>query len=143
MLDLPPNVRLREVYTDFMAYVLKHTRDHLKADIGSDPWTSDAEIVLAHPNRWGKLEQDFLMTVAVASGLVADNESARSRVYFVEEAEASARYCVCATNCPFAAELKVCKLISLIQFRAVTLLITDQPFRKDLNSRFAMPAAPR
>lgn len=107
-----------------MTYVLKHTRQHLIADIGSDPWTSDAEVVLAHPNKWGKLEQDFLMKVAVASGLVADNASARSRVYFVEEAEASARFCVSASNTAFASQLQVSEFHSLFTYSSHTLLLS-------------------
>jgi hypothetical protein len=107
-LALPPDVRLERVYTDFVRYVLDHTRKHLISDTGSDPWTPDVEIVLAHPNGWGKHEQDFLLGVAVSAGLIS--ESARSKqVYFVEEAEASARYCISTTNSAFAAQLKVCE----------------------------------
>lgn len=107
VLALPSDVSLENIYTDFLTYVLKHTKQHLKADTGSDPWTPDAEIIIAHPNKWGKTQQDFLMQVAVASGFVEDSDYGRSRIYFVEEAEASARYCVSTSSTPFASLLNV------------------------------------
>lgn len=105
--DLPPNVRLEDVYSDFFSYIIRHTREHLKADTGNDPWSSDVEIILAHPNKWGKHEQDFLLTAMISADVISDNDAAKSRVYFVEEAEASARYCVSTSSTPFASQLKV------------------------------------
>lgn len=107
-IDLPPGVRLADVYVDFLTYVLRHIREHLKSDVGTDYWTSDTEIVIPHPNKWGNLQQDFLMQVVVASGFVEDSTYGRSRVYFVEESEASARYCISSSGTPFASQLKVC-----------------------------------
>ena len=104
---LPSNVPLSKVYADFLAYIMNHTVSHLRADTGSDPWSPDVEIILAHPNGWGRHEQDFLVTAAISAGLIKDNEAAKGRIYFVEEAEASARYCVSTSSTAFASQLRV------------------------------------
>ena len=91
-----------------MSYVLDHTRTQLRDNVGKDPWTDDAEIILAHPNGWGKLEQDFLLEAAVDAGLIPNTKLARStQIHFVEEAEASARYCISTATSPVASQFKV------------------------------------
>ena len=69
--------------------------------IGHDLWEklgSDAEIVLAHPNTWGAARQQmFLRDAAVKAGLVSQ-ERANQHLQFVEEAEASARFCLTTTD---------------------------------------------
>ena len=65
-----------------------------------------------YPNFWGQPQQEFLLDIAVSTHLIPDTEAARSkRVYFVEEAEASARYCISTTTNPFATRLKVRNLL--------------------------------
>ncbi|KAF8755228.1 ATP binding [Rhizoctonia solani] len=56
--DLPPGVPIRQVYTDFLEYLLKHTREYFEDRIldGKLIWerySPDMEVVLAHPNGWG------------------------------------------------------------------------------------------
>lgn len=80
--ELPLGVRLEDVYVDFMQYIVQHTRSHLKSTIGEH-------------------EQDFLLNAAVTAGLVDDTAEGKSHVYFVEEAEASARYCVSTSTTSF------------------------------------------
>lgn len=109
-LDLPPNVRLEDVYSDFFSYIIRHTREHVRVDTGNDPWSSasDVEIIIAHPNKWGKHEQNFLLNAMISADIINDVDTAKSRVYFVEEAEASARYCISGSSTPFVSQLKVC-----------------------------------
>lgn len=76
--------------------------------MGRDVWTSDVEVILAHPNLWGEREQEFLREIAVSAGLIPNTEIAKNKqLFFVEEAEASARYCISAATNPFASQLKV------------------------------------
>jgi hypothetical protein len=77
-----------------MRYVLDHTIVFLKDTVGADLWAScgaDAEVILAHPNKWGAHEQNFLLQAAIEAELIS-KERAKTGLFFVEEAEASARY---------------------------------------------------
>ena len=93
--DLPPNVTITQVYSDYMRYIINHTRQHLHDYLGRDVWTENSdqvEIILAHPNHWGSREQDVLEQAAVNAGAISKKGSAK-RLHFVEEAEASASFC--------------------------------------------------
>ncbi|KAJ1299868.1 hypothetical protein OPQ81_002662 [Rhizoctonia solani] len=95
---LPTGVSLLSIYTDFMAYLLKHTREYFESRIidGQRIWADyheDMTVVLAHPNGWGLKEQTFLRQAAIAANYVASSK-ATSHIRFVSEAEASVHFCM-------------------------------------------------
>ncbi|KDN46071.1 hypothetical protein RSAG8_04578, partial [Rhizoctonia solani AG-8 WAC10335] len=99
---LPPGVSLRQIYSDFLGYLLKHTRSYFEDRIidGKQIWEQYSpamEVVIAHPNGWGLREQTFLQSVAVVAGL-STSEQASSKVRFVSEAEASVHFGISHTN---------------------------------------------
>ncbi|KAF8606719.1 hypothetical protein BDV93DRAFT_468293 [Ceratobasidium sp. AG-I] len=99
---LPPGVSLQQVYSDFLRYLLQHTKSAFEDHIldGKKTWRTHGptmEVIIAHPNGWGVREQCFLRTAAVQAGL-ADVATARTRVRFVTEAEASVHFCIYHTN---------------------------------------------
>ncbi|CAE6449773.1 unnamed protein product [Rhizoctonia solani] len=99
---LPPGVTLRQIYSDFLGYLLKHTRSFFEDRIldGKQIWSRYSptmEVVIAHPNGWGIREQAFLRSAAVAAGL-ATTDQAPTKVRFVTEAEASVHFCIHHTN---------------------------------------------
>ncbi|CAE6485509.1 unnamed protein product [Rhizoctonia solani] len=100
--DLPPGVTLRQVYTDFLGYLLKHTKEYFEDRIidGKLIWeryNSNMEVVIAHPNGWGIREQSFLRQVATDAGL-STSENAQKTIRFLSEAEASVHFCIHYTN---------------------------------------------
>ncbi|CAE6435925.1 unnamed protein product [Rhizoctonia solani] len=100
--DLPPGVSIRQVYTDFLGYLLKHTKEYFEDRIldGKLIWgryNSHMEVVIAHPNGWGIREQAFLRKVAVDAGF-ATSEKAQKNIRFLSEAEASVHFCIHHTN---------------------------------------------
>ncbi|KAG8749702.1 hypothetical protein FRC11_011083 [Ceratobasidium sp. 423] len=99
---LPLDISLAQVYSDFLGYLLKHTKAYVEKRIllGKQIWEkceSTMEVVLAHPNGWGADEQDFLRQAAIDSGFVHPDK-ASSQVRFVTEAEASIHYCLHHSN---------------------------------------------
>ncbi|KAG8717654.1 hypothetical protein FRC11_003719, partial [Ceratobasidium sp. 423] len=99
---LPPGVSLRQIYSDFLGYLLKHTRAFFEERIidGRQIWgrySPTMEVVIAHPNGWGIREQAFLRAAAVAAGF-STTDQASSKVRFVTEAEASVHFCIHHTN---------------------------------------------
>ncbi|KAJ1303451.1 hypothetical protein OPQ81_011640 [Rhizoctonia solani] len=100
--DLPPGVTLRQIYSDFLGYLLKHTRAFFEDRIldGKQIWerySPTMEVVIAHPNGWGIREQAFLRSAAVSAGF-ATADLAPAKVRFVTEAEASVHFCIHHTN---------------------------------------------
>ncbi|KAF8695037.1 ATP binding, partial [Rhizoctonia solani] len=100
--DLPPGVSLRQIYSDFLRYLLKHTKAYFEDRIinGKNIWERHSptmEVVIAHPNGWGVREQAFLRIAAVDAGFSSSNQAA-SKVRFVTEAEASVHFCIHHTN---------------------------------------------
>lgn len=100
--SLPPGVSLRQIYSDFLGYLLKHTQAYFEDRIldGARIWRqykSEIEVVIAHPNGWAIREQAFLRTAAVDAGFVEAGK-ASSKVRFVSEAEASVHFCIYHTN---------------------------------------------
>ncbi|KAG8737716.1 hypothetical protein FRC10_007915, partial [Ceratobasidium sp. 414] len=98
--SLPDGVSLRQIYTDFLSYLFKHTQSFFEDRIvdGSLIWKnyqSKMEVVIAHPNGWGIREQTFLRAVAMDAGFTSTSSSHRIR--FVTEAEASpgTKFAVC------------------------------------------------
>lgn len=99
---LPPGVSLRQIYTDFLGYLLKHTQTYFEDRIldGRLIWQRykpTMEVVIAHPNGWAIREQTFLRGAAVDAGFVEDSK-AQSKIRFVTEAEASVHFCIYHTN---------------------------------------------
>ncbi|KAG9103545.1 hypothetical protein FRC06_010030 [Ceratobasidium sp. 370] len=98
---LPDGVSLRQIYTDFLTYLFKHTQSFFEDRIvdGSLIWKNyqpKMEVVIAHPNGWGIREQTFLRAVATDAGFASASSSHRIR--FVTEAEASVHFCIYHTN---------------------------------------------
>ncbi|KAH7336844.1 hypothetical protein B0J17DRAFT_665060 [Rhizoctonia solani] len=98
---LPTNVSLKQIYSDFLGYVLRHTQERFEEVIsdGRTIWESysdSMDIVIAHPNGWGIREQTF-MRQAVLAGL-ATSEKLDSQIHFVTEAEASVHFCMHYTS---------------------------------------------
>ncbi|KAF8695747.1 ATP binding, partial [Rhizoctonia solani] len=95
---LPAGVSLLTIYTDFMVYLMQHTKSYFESRIidGQKVWEehhNDMTIVLAHPNGWGVKEQNFLRQAAIAANYVPSSK-AISQVRFVSEAEASVHFCM-------------------------------------------------
>ncbi|KAB5590692.1 Heat shock protein HSP70 [Ceratobasidium theobromae] len=100
--ELPPGVRLRQIYSDFLGYLLKHTQTFFEDRIldGKQTWERykpTMEVIIAHPNGWGIREQSFLRDAAVDAGF-AKSDDASNKIRFVTEAEASVHYCIYHTN---------------------------------------------
>ncbi|KAH7325425.1 hypothetical protein B0J17DRAFT_681320 [Rhizoctonia solani] len=99
---LPPGVSIAQIYTDFLDYLLKHTKEFFEDRIldGKAIWerySPEMEIVIAHPNGWGIREQTFLRKVAVDAGL-STTDKAHRNIRFLTEAEASVHFCIHHTN---------------------------------------------
>ncbi|CAE6436769.1 unnamed protein product [Rhizoctonia solani] len=99
---LPPGVTLHQIYSDFLGYLLRHTRAFFEDRIldGKQIWerySPTMEVVIAHPNGWGIREQTFLRTAAATVGFSTSGQ-ASSRIRFVTEAEASVHFCIHHTN---------------------------------------------
>ena len=100
-IGLPPGISITQVYSDYMAYLIDHTKNHIEDYFGSGSGIAQllserGEIILAHPNHWGSTEQDILKEAAVQAGIITESGLSR-RLHFVEEAEASASFCLSAT----------------------------------------------
>ncbi|CAE6502943.1 unnamed protein product [Rhizoctonia solani] len=99
---LPAGVSLLAIYTDFMVYLLGHTRSFFEGRIidGRKVWADHHEemvVIIAHPNGWGLREQNFLRQAAIAAQYVSESK-ARSHIQFVSEAEASVHFCMIHGN---------------------------------------------
>jgi hypothetical protein len=99
---LPVGVSLRQVYSDFLGYLLRQTQAYFEDRIldGKQTWDRykpAMEVVLAHPNGWGIREQSFLRSAAVEAGL-ASAATGLTNIRFVTEAEASVHFCIYHTN---------------------------------------------
>ena len=94
------------------------------------------EVVLSHPNRWSKREQDFLKKAAVQAGLVTKNKVAQ-RLHFVEEAEAAMCYTV-KTNAILEAGMQVCRRLFL-QIWSVNIFTVPRATSLVPSLRFVMP----
>lgn len=93
--DLPPNVSISQIYSDYLRYLIVHTQQHLVECVGRDVWTEfydQVEIILAHPNHWGSREQDILEQAAMNAGAIT-KKGCSKRLHFVEEGEASVSFC--------------------------------------------------
>ncbi|KDN48294.1 hypothetical protein RSAG8_02886, partial [Rhizoctonia solani AG-8 WAC10335] len=86
---LPFGVSLRQVYSDFLGYLLRHTKSYFENRFldGAQVWESHKptmEVVMSHPNGWGAREQAGFTT----------SDMAPSNIRFVTDTDASAYYCL-------------------------------------------------
>ncbi|CAE6368516.1 unnamed protein product [Rhizoctonia solani] len=99
---LPLGVSLLQIYTDYLSYLLKHTRLYFQDRIvdGRSIWerySPTIDIIITHPNGWGVREQTFLRKSAVEAGYASLND-APTKIHFLSEAEASVYFCLYHTN---------------------------------------------
>ncbi|CAE6412712.1 unnamed protein product [Rhizoctonia solani] len=99
---LPPGVSLSQIYSDFLGYILKHTKSYFEDRLldGKSIWERHSpamEVVIAHPNGWSTREQQFLRSAAVAAGFSTPDQAPR-KISFITEAEASVHFCIHHTN---------------------------------------------
>lgn len=109
MKELPQGVTVESIYSDFLHYLLKHTKAFFESRTpnGIKIWLQlidQAEFVIAHPNAWGLREQSALRRAAIRAGYVSEKR-ADYHVRFVSEAEASVHFCIVHGN--LAANFKV------------------------------------
>ncbi|ELU37938.1 hypothetical protein AG1IA_08033 [Rhizoctonia solani AG-1 IA] len=103
---LPFGVSLSKVYTDFLGYLLRHTRTFFEEHIIDGPqiWKTCASnilIVMAHPNGWATREQNFMRQALMDVG----PEYKNYQVTFVTEGEASVHFCMFNSNMESALEV--------------------------------------
>lgn len=114
--ELPDGVTVETIYSDFLRYILAHTRVHftLRTTDGEKIWRQlidSAEFVIAHPNAWGFREQSVLRRATVRADFVS-NKEAETRVRFVSEGEASVHFCMFHGN--LAEKFKVTPIVALM-----------------------------
>ncbi|CUA75815.1 ER membrane protein complex subunit 1 [Rhizoctonia solani] len=102
---LPFGVSLSKIYTDFLGYLLGHTRTYFEEHVihGSLIWekcSTNMLIVLAHPNGWSTREQNFMKQALMEVG----PEYKNYQVTFVTEGEASVHFCMFHSNMDSALE---------------------------------------
>ncbi|CAE6523685.1 unnamed protein product [Rhizoctonia solani] len=102
---LPFGVSLSKIYTDFLGYLLRHTRTYFEEHLihGSLIWekcSTNMLIVLAHPNGWSTREQNFMRQALMEVG----PEYKNYQTTFVTEGEASVHFCMFHTNMDSALE---------------------------------------
>jgi len=111
--ELPPNVDLLKVYSDFLRYLCCHTRNYLRETFIPDPWAElgdQVELILTHPNGWNVIQQRFLQKAVVAAELIPAN-AVKTRLHFLEESEASTSFCM-AVHTELADNIQVgCRFI--------------------------------
>ncbi|KAH7088611.1 hypothetical protein BKA62DRAFT_728462 [Auriculariales sp. MPI-PUGE-AT-0066] len=97
---LPPNVTVKDIYADLLAFLFTHTRECLEGTIGGSVrdslWTrfkSTFVLCLAIPNGWDSAQQGVLRKAVVKAGILPLSEAA-SRLTFVTEAEASVHFAI-------------------------------------------------
>jgi hypothetical protein len=94
---LPVNVKIAQVYADFMTYLMKCTKSFFQKRIlpdGAAIWQRLQEstvVVLTIPNGWGPGEQEILRRAAVYAELVTEKMKHES-LQFVTEGEASVHW---------------------------------------------------
>ncbi|KAF9510510.1 hypothetical protein BS47DRAFT_64108 [Hydnum rufescens UP504] len=96
--DLPDGIPLTQIYSDFIQYLLKHTRHFFETRVveGESVWNNhinSADIVITYPNGWGIHEQDVLRKAAISAGC-PDPTKTTAHIHFLTEAEASVHFCM-------------------------------------------------
>ncbi|KAG8817275.1 hypothetical protein FRC17_011311 [Serendipita sp. 399] len=95
--ELPTNVSLLMVYSDFMRYLFEGFISFFEESTpnGAAIWrrlSSGIVIILTIPNGWDTRQQGFLKQVAQLAGVVQSDDDAALRIEFVSEGEASVHY---------------------------------------------------
>lgn len=110
---LPTGVTIKQCYSDFIGYLLKHTKLWFAEHFGDGEviWKrliGSCQFVLAHPNGWTVTEQIFLRSAMCAAALAIEQKLSANRISFVSEGEASFFFGMEHGNAMFARSLKVC-----------------------------------
>ncbi|KAF7293207.1 hypothetical protein HMN09_01198800 [Mycena chlorophos] len=95
--ELPSNVKLDQVYADFLRFIGGQLKAGFKEAYarGDEMWDelrSSLEVILSHPNGWEGVQQARMRRAAVAANLVDEGNGAQVR--FVTEAEASVLFAI-------------------------------------------------
>ncbi|KAG8683513.1 hypothetical protein FRC11_013467, partial [Ceratobasidium sp. 423] len=90
------------IYTDYLRYLLKYTREYFRNRMVDGPtlweaYKSTIEVVIPHPNAWGIREQTFLRNAAIEAGYV-DARDALTKISFLSETEASVYFGFCCSS---------------------------------------------
>ncbi|KAG8813319.1 hypothetical protein FRC17_001607, partial [Serendipita sp. 399] len=101
--DLPTNVTLIRVYSDFMRYLFGGFRTFFEETTpnGAAIWkrlSSRMIIVMTIPSGWDTRQQGFLQRAAQDAGMVESLDDAALRMEFVTEGEASVHYVLSKIN---------------------------------------------
>ncbi|KAF8308009.1 hypothetical protein DL93DRAFT_1964049 [Clavulina sp. PMI_390] len=107
--SLPSGITIERVYIDFLTYLISQIRRHVKSCVGVDPWPimqNQAKILLTHPNVWGRFQQEYLKNF-IAMAEIMPMEETSNRLFFAEEGEAAASWCIPASSImqPFAVSI--------------------------------------
>ncbi|KAF8593961.1 hypothetical protein BDV93DRAFT_189636 [Ceratobasidium sp. AG-I] len=92
---LPFGVNLRQIYSDFLCYLLRYTRAYFEDHMldGKQLWVKlkpTIEVVITCPHEWGIQEQEFLRGALATTGLMGEAASGQAR--FVTESKAIAYF---------------------------------------------------
>lgn len=142
ILALPSGLKLLQVYTDFLKYLISETRRHLSDVTGSDPWPSvedRVDILLTHPNRWGNQEQQFLEQAVVAAGIMP-LDGALSRLKFAEESEAAVSFCL--PTAAISPKITVRAIIFVHYFFYAFSILARASSRRERGSSYATLVGP-
>ncbi|KAG8684693.1 hypothetical protein FRC11_011730 [Ceratobasidium sp. 423] len=99
---LPPGVSLLQVYTDYLRYLLNHTREYFQNWMvdGSTLWARygpTIEVVITHPNGWGIREQTLLRNAAIGAGY-ANAKDSLTKISLLDEIKASVYFGLYRSN---------------------------------------------
>ncbi|CAE6347405.1 unnamed protein product [Rhizoctonia solani] len=102
MNELPPGLTLRQINSDFLGYLLKHTKEFFERRVlgGKMMWerySSTAEIVIVHPDGWEAREQASLRSATITAGL-STIDRASSKIQFLTQTKALTFFYVYRTN---------------------------------------------
>ncbi|KAG8831627.1 hypothetical protein FRC17_002854 [Serendipita sp. 399] len=100
--ELPLGVSLLQVYADFIRYIYGMTKEFFTTNTpnGRHIWSRVEDrisIVFCTPNGWDMFENAFIKDAAIKAGIV-DPNTARRRLRFVTEGEASVHFALAHTR---------------------------------------------
>ncbi|CAE6488853.1 unnamed protein product [Rhizoctonia solani] len=134
--SLPPGVSLSRIYSDFLGYLLHHTKTYFEDRIpdGKSIWEQYSpamEVVITHPNGWGLREESFLRLAAITAGF-STPDRASSKVRFVSEAEGLVYSCIYDLRDRFQpiAIFLVCDVSDFMAKSTLYSVISALPFLK-------------
>lgn len=135
---LPSELELLTIYTDFMSYILQHTGDCISQVFGADIWNElkdDVEIVMTYPNLWKTEQKQVLLNAAILSGWITEPRC-RTNLFFVEEAQAAARYCAAHPDADFKGFMVSA---AVLLFRSAAQLMETLSVRQTIGSPCVTP----